>query len=119
VLTLTTTTTTRSGGYAPSRGDPTIVTMDDPRTRAALRRCPSTDPTDRDRRGPLTPSNPAYVIYTSGSTGIPKGVVVEHRSLVNLLFAHRDGLLATAGGRRLPAALTPACSFDTSLEATL
>ncbi len=29
------------------------------------------------------PSDPAYIIYTSGTTGIPKGVMIEHRGLVN------------------------------------
>ncbi|HVR98013.1 MAG TPA: amino acid adenylation domain-containing protein [Thermoanaerobaculia bacterium] len=33
------------------------------------------------------PQGLAYVIYTSGSTGVPKGAMVEHRGMLNHLFA--------------------------------
>ncbi|MCP3144849.1 non-ribosomal peptide synthetase, partial [Pyxidicoccus xibeiensis] len=34
-----------------------------------------------------TPANLAYVIFTSGSTGLPKGAMVEHRGMLNHLYA--------------------------------
>ncbi len=45
----------------------------------------------------VTPADLAYVIYTSGSTGMPKGVEVEHHSVVNFLaaMARSPGLAPT------------------------
>src|SRR5476651_1816421 len=46
----------------------------------------------------LTPAHLAYVIYTSGSTGLPKGVMVEHQTLENLVNWHCDAFDLREGG---------------------
>ncbi|QEV16641.1 non-ribosomal peptide synthetase [Streptomyces alboniger] len=57
-------------------------------------------------------TDPAYVIFTSGSTGEPKGVVVAHRRLANLVDWVNRTQQVTAGDRVL---LVTSFSFDLSV----
>jgi amino acid adenylation domain-containing protein len=61
----------------------------------------------------VSPNNLAYCIYTSGSTGNPKGVLMEHRSLVNMLWWHQQTRRSVRGVRTLQFC---AVSFDFSFH---
>ncbi len=62
--------------------------------------------------GPRSPRHLAYVIYTSGSTGEPKGIQVEHRSVVNYITFHRRRFAVGPGDR---SGKTASFSFDSSV----
>ncbi|MFI9507302.1 amino acid adenylation domain-containing protein [Nocardia sp. NPDC052566] len=75
---------------------------------------------DRHDDANLTEEPPAetaaYCIYTSGSTGEPKGVLVEHATLANLVGWHRDTWLSAPGTRTL---LYSPISFDVAFHEIL
>ncbi|MXQ13746.1 MupA/Atu3671 family FMN-dependent luciferase-like monooxygenase [Microvirga makkahensis] len=68
-------------------------------------------PTDRPDSAAM-PGNLCYCIYTSGSTGLPKGVLIEHRNVINF-FTGMDERV----DRQLPATwfAVTSLSFDISV----
>ncbi|MBP7865647.1 MAG: amino acid adenylation domain-containing protein [Acidobacteria bacterium] len=58
------------------------------------------------------PSDLAYVIFTSGSTGMPKGVMIEHRSMCNFIHWYASEHRIDPAGR---CAEFAAFSFDVSV----
>ncbi|SHF27262.1 non-ribosomal peptide synthetase [Streptoalloteichus hindustanus] len=96
------------------------VALDSPELRADLAGRSDRDPTDADRRLPLSPTNAAYVIYTSGSTGTPKAVVATHQNVVNLFHNHQEHVYGPAsravGGRPLRIGHGWSFSFDASWQ---
>lgn len=64
--------------YSPTA----TICLDDDWTRIEQEAADNPEPTAHGK-------SLAYVIYTSGSTGSPKGVMVDHRGLANVLTASR------------------------------
>jgi amino acid adenylation domain-containing protein len=60
------------------------------------------------------PRGLAYVIFTSGSTGEPKGVLVEHASVVNLLAGLEESALGDVAVARV--AVNAPFTFDASVQ---
>lgn len=67
---------------------------------------------EHNPEGLTKPDHLAYVIYTSGSTGQPKGVMVPHRALSNVLRWSQQAVGIAAGDRMLQ---KTTISFDPSL----
>ncbi len=66
------------------------------------------------------PLDSSYIIYTSGSTGLPKGVVLNHKALVNLTYHlnnYVDFLNGSSSCKNIVSATT--ASFDIFIFETL
>ena len=71
---------------------------------------------DSNPRSTIASQNPAYVLYTSGSTGIPKGVVMGHAALENLVSWQVENLSQPLPARTLQFA---SIGFDVSIQEML
>ncbi len=104
-------TTTGSGTLAAADTDVPAMTLDDLSEFADDGVWAGGDLTDDDRIAPLQATDPVYVIYTSGSTGEPKGVVVTHGNVANLVTDLGERLGLGPGDRMLA---TSVLGFDMS-----
>ncbi|MBE8597849.1 non-ribosomal peptide synthetase [Xenorhabdus sp. BG5] len=94
----------------PTQDIPTLL-LDDDNHRNAVAQQPTHNPDIRQMG--LQPHHLAYIIYTSGSTGQPKGVMLEHRNVVNFIHAQRQTSQPQLGDRILQFATI---AFDTSVS---
>ncbi|WP_186435624.1 non-ribosomal peptide synthetase, partial [Xenorhabdus innexi] len=91
--------------------DVPVWAMDDTGYLNTVAQQPSYNP-DPSQQG-LLPHHLAYIIYTSGSTGQPKGVMLEHRHVVNFIHVQCDANALTPADRVLQ---FTSVSFDTTVS---
>lgn len=66
---------------------------------------------ERDPDPKATPRQLACIIFTSGTTGVPKGVLLEHRSVNNLVYSFIASYRVQATDRLLPITSVSSASF--------
>ncbi|WP_433733372.1 amino acid adenylation domain-containing protein [Nocardia sp. CA-129566] len=88
------------------------LVLDEATAQAEVAQASAAPVTDAERTRPVRLDQAAYVIYTSGSTGVPKGVVVPHRGLADLVAEQRSRFDIEPGARVLHVA-SP--SFDAAV----
>ncbi|KAH8203786.1 hypothetical protein TruAng_002079 [Truncatella angustata] len=87
---------------------PHVIAVD----RRALDKLPRRPAQSRTR---VSPKNPAWVVYSSGSTGMPKGSILEHRSLCTTSRTNSEILGVGPTTRAIHFA---SYSFDVAIEDT-
>ena len=64
----------------------------------------------------VTGENLAYVIYTSGSTGNPKGVLIQHHSVLNLSHGLQKEVFEHEIPSNMHVGLNASIAFDASIQ---
>lgn len=84
-----------------------IICVDQPRETIF----PSAGEEEWENRPKNQPGHAACVIYTSGSSGEPKGIVIEHGNIVNLVTSFIESYHPGPGDRVLPLTSIASASF--------
>ncbi len=64
-----------------------------------------------NKKSEIDGSSPACIIYTSGSTGIPKGTILSHQNLANLIISFIQSYSPDVNDRILPVTSVASSSF--------
>lgn len=109
--------------FSQSKNTMPRVRLQSAEHRAQLQGLAQNDLADDERRQALQSAHPVCIVFTSGSSGKPKGVVVTHGALVNLLNSHTNDLYAEACRRtrreHLRVGHAWSLAFDASWQPTL
>jgi amino acid adenylation domain-containing protein/FkbM family methyltransferase len=86
-----------------------VIALNEEAVAGQISQCSAENP-----HRPVQRNNLAYLIFTSGSTGLPKAAMVEHHSVINLLYALNDAVYDRQGGSQVT--LNGSLAFDGSIK---